>query len=350
MIKIIKLLAIFLSIHNNINAQSKGFELFGDIEGVKDGTTIYLVSREKDTLAIAKSANSKFKLNGYIKGSANFYFLKLDSNILNIHSNALWLVNSKLTLCGKLNDFGNLILRGSNAHDDWMDFKVLQDRTPPEQREAMKMKYINSHLNSLFTAYIIKTDLEESFDRLSNDSKNSYWGRVLKKRIDQAKVINIAQQLGRIPDFKIKSSDGQSISINSCASKYKYTLIDFWASWCGPCRTASPSLIKVYEAFESKGFNIVGVSIDESESAWKKAMSEDNVKWLNGIDNLQNAAKEIFGLVAVPGYLLINQEGKIIQSELISSIKVEQIRQFKDKNLSDNLYEIIEELLSDKQR
>ncbi|WP_316788806.1 TlpA disulfide reductase family protein [Pedobacter frigoris] len=324
--------------------KSQGFELSGDILGLNDLTTVYLLKNNEggsgiDTISKIKSRGSKFTFTGIVKGGANFYFIKLDSNVSKEFSNALWLMNKKLTVSGKLDDFRNLILKSSEAQDTWLAFKDLKGRTNPEQMTAMVDEFILSHLNSLFTPYIIvnSSNIEDMYLKLSEDAKNSFWGLKVKEKVNLTKY-------KKLPDFNVENIDGKIISIYQAIKNSKYTLIDIWASWCKPCREAIPEMKKVYDEFNKQGFNIIGVSIDKIAVDWKNAVKEDGSSWIHVLDQ-KGILKNTLGSVAVPSYILIDENGNIVQSELNSSIELTQ--KYPGKYFSHNLYEIIEMLFKE---
>lgn len=359
---IIKLLLVLIISSVQVLGQNKkGFQLKGNVAGLKDGTTIYLVTHEVDTIAKVTSKGSIFNFEGYIKRDANFYFLKVDTTVFHKQfSNALWLVNGKMTVEGKVNDWRNLNLSGSEPQIVWLAFKDLQDKNLKNTDwKVMRKEFIESHLNSLFTPYLIRNsdpaEREYAYSKLSQGIKDSFYGIEAANRIDGDKKRSLLKKLVEnnepMPDFTVSNVDGKRISILAIAAKSKYTLIDFWASWCVPCRAAVPEMKRVYDTFNNKGFNIVGLSTDKSEVGWKKAIDVDKTLWDHTIDNLDHAGKNIFDLKGIPGYVLIDQKGRIIQMDIISnSDGAFKIRKEGEKSLSSDLYEIIEGLLGDGKR
>src|SRR5690606_5543821 len=108
-----------------------------------------------------------------------------------------------------------------------------------------------------------------------------------------------------IPDFTFTTPDGQQASLLDVVGKNRLTLIDFWASWCKPCRAEIPNIKRAYEAFREKGFGILGISTDARESDWKKALEEDGVAWTMGLDNIVHASREFFDINAIPSMALV---------------------------------------------
>ncbi|KQS25476.1 TlpA disulfide reductase family protein [Dyadobacter sp. Leaf189] len=118
------------------------------------------------------------------------------------------------------------------------------------------------------------------------------------------------------PDFTLNSPEGKPVSLSSLRGKY--VLIDFWASWCGPCRMENPNVVRMYDKFKDKGFDIYGVSLDDNEKAWKTAISKDNLKWQHGseLKKWNSGVAQTYGVNAIPATFLIDKDGKIIAKNL----------------------------------
>lgn len=118
------------------------------------------------------------------------------------------------------------------------------------------------------------------------------------------------------PDFTLPDVNGKPVSLNSFRGKY--VLVDFWASWCGPCREENPNVVAAYNKFKDKNFMILGVSLDKEKSAWLKAIKDDNLTW-NHVSDLKfwnSAVVPLYGFEGIPYNVLIDPQGKIIAKEL----------------------------------
>ena len=125
--------------------------------------------------------------------------------------------------------------------------------------------------------------------------------------------VNAQLQTGHhIPDISLQNNEGNSVQILSL--KGKVLLVDFWASWCGPCRKANKKLVKLYKDFRDKDFEIIGISIDVDENKWKKAIISDKLEYIQLIDpkGFNARSAEIFGIEALPASFLFDKEGKLI--------------------------------------
>jgi thiol-disulfide isomerase/thioredoxin len=106
--------------------------------------------------------------------------------------------------------------------------------------------------------------------------------------------------------------DGDTVSIREIAKKNKLTLIDYWGTWCGPCVGEFPFLREVYAKFKDKGFSILGITQNEQEQGWRKAIDNHGINWQHGADEVDDAMHRVFRLNSIPAYTLIDQEGKVI--------------------------------------
>ena len=118
------------------------------------------------------------------------------------------------------------------------------------------------------------------------------------------------------PDFSAPNTEGTMTSLRS--SLGKITIIDFWASWCGPCRKENPSVVALYNEFHAKGLNIIGVSLDKDAAKWKEAIAKDNLTWTH-VSNLkfwQDPIAELYNIKSIPATFILDAKGKIIARDL----------------------------------
>ena len=129
-----------------------------------------------------------------------------------------------------------------------------------------------------------------------------------------------------IISFTMADIKGNNVSVTDEFAKHKLTIIDFWASWCGPCRQEMPSLVKTYNEYKDKGLGIVGVSLDEDKEQWSNAVSTMGMTWtqLSDLQGWQNSAAQMYGIQAIPFTIIVDSTGKV----LTAGLRGEELRSF----------------------
>jgi len=139
-----------------------------------------------------------------------------------------------------------------------------------------------------------------------------------KQEANNARQEVVADSGEKFIDVSGFNLDGQRVSLSDYAGKGKVVLIDFWASWCGPCIRAMPELISIYNEYKDRGFEIVGISFDNNKESWKKATEDLNITWPQ-FSNLKGWAEDAgipYGVQSIPNLVLIDKHGNIIERNL----------------------------------
>jgi peroxiredoxin len=199
------------------------------------------------------------------------------------------------------------------------------------------IKFIHSHPASMLSLKLFpKVAYEQPysvvkplFDGLSPIVKNSEDGKKMAENLEKMRATAIGQPA---PDFEMPDTGGKLVSLSSFRGKY--VLLDFWASWCGPCRAENPNLVNIYNKYKDQNFTIIGISLDKpgSKAAWLTAIKKDGLPWLqlSDLKFWDSPAAKLFGVQAIPQNFLIDPDGVIVGKTLMGKsleAKLEEIIQ-----------------------
>lgn len=168
----------------------------------------------------------------------------------------------------------------------------------------LSIYFLNSHL-SLYS----KKELLTIYNGWGLSFKRSQYGLAIKNRYLKKVDVQIGN---KIPDFTQQNQFGRLVSVSDF--KGKFLLIDFWASWCIPCRKENPNVVKVYKKYKSKGFDILAVSLDFNKQSWLKAIENDNLDWnhVSDLGGWENEVSRMLNVSSVPSNILVDQKGVVM--------------------------------------
>jgi peroxiredoxin len=263
----------------------------------------------------------------------------------------IFVENVKMTVTGNVDNLDRLEVRGSETHNEYNQInRQIQEITEEymtlyqEAREAaatgdtakanrlmqqveelyesttlFQEEFIRNNPASYATPYFLSrvqfSMEEEELDELvsSLDPKLNAVPSViaLKERIEKLKTVAV----GKIaPDFIMNDPGGNPIRFSDVYQRNEYTLLDFWASWCGFCRVENPNIVSVYNEFKHKGFDVFGVSLDRDREAWLKAIEDDRLTWthVSDLEYWNNAVAQMYVINSIPSSLIVDKNGKIV--------------------------------------
>lgn len=333
-------------------ASQPGFTIKGAIKGLAENSVVTLTNFNDETDTVARTLVKKglFTLTGTV-GEPNIYqvnFHEAQKKFL------MFIGNENISLQGDIASLQTTVVSGSPIHKDFSEFQEsftpLVTRlsqlnqqvasTPNLQRGDSIMITYNDHVNKIrktiddfietkpnspvapFVVLVtseIEGDLavvEKRFNKLSATQKAGFYGKILETQISDAKVGAIGTDA--IP-FIQEDTLGKPVSLSSF--KGKYVLIDFWASWCQPCRMENPNVVNAYQRFKSKNFTVLGVSLDRSKDNWLKAIHDDNLSWthVSDLKYWNNEVAQKYRVRSIPQNFLVGPDGKIIGRDLRGS-------------------------------
>jgi peroxiredoxin len=345
-----KFLLLFLFIpFFSIAQKANGFEIKAKITGLKDSSKVSLKSgSEGKILASAISLGGEFVLRGKLD-NADICILSF-SGLKEVSD--MFISNELINITGDISNIKAFQFEGSKTESDYFEFKSLLDpfkeklnglagkinqENDQHLRASMmkeftdlKQQVINSASEfmdkksnsavSPFVLYAISPlmeggalQLEPYFAKFSGNALKGPYAAALDKAINESKLGAVGTMA---IDFTQKDVNGKPVSLSSF--KGKYVLLDFWASWCGPCRQENPNVVRVYNRYKAKNFTVVGISLDQEKSRWIDAIKADGLTWtqLSDLKYWNNSVAQIYKIQSIPANMLIDPSGRIVGKNL----------------------------------
>ncbi len=266
---------------------------------------------DKDSLPLSK-----------IKGSYN-------NDELNAYKAKGWEVQKKMI---KFQQDNMAKMELAQKTKDMATIEALQKEYTKFQEDFIKQNdaYVSSHPKAFISALIIEGMFNQGapdikkikgyFDKLDESVKNTKHGKKIKKQLDElSKPVAAVKELkagDMAPDFSAPDAAGKTISLKQ--SMGKITIVDFWASWCNPCRAENPNMVALYKEFHGKGLNIISVSLDSDAAKWKGAIAKDGLTWtqVSNLKEMEDPIADAYGVKLIPTTFVLDANGKILARDL----------------------------------
>ena len=348
-----KLLSILFAGICFFSCTNTKFEINGTADKKMDGTTVFLkqrINRVWTSMDSVVVKDGKFAFNG-VADTAKIAYISFVFPAKNKVRQAFILENGKISVAidttgilkfsgTKLNDALQVYQNGKNEFNKKAEivYKAAEDTTltPEKQTElnakiadlereevSIDKKFAISNINTLagtfiFTNsfYAMSTVEKESIVRLMNDKTKE--NQRIKEIIADIATEKSTAVGNKFTDIKLPSVAGDSLALSDLVGKTDYVMIDFWASWCGPCMHSLPELKKIYNIYKGTRFQILGVSLDENADAWKGVISGRQLGWkhISDLKGWKCAGSRAYAVNSIPSTVLIDKNGKIVGRNL----------------------------------
>ena len=331
---------------------SNTYKISGSVEGLDDGDTLYITNDLQtgiptDTLIVK---DGKFELSGETDST---YLCMVYSEKRN-ELNAPFFVEPGNISIKLVETPGASRVGGTKCNEQWQELndsvmtigkeinriaEHIYGNTVDEMEQQKGMEQIDK-LNQRFSAIVVKTtekNIKNEFgyflltyypeELIDNEARMKLIDKLpeekQKRPVIQEMLANLKQAAESaegmtIKDFTQSGPDGTPLSLLGEVGKNKITVIDFWASWCGPCRQEMPFMLELYGKYKDKGLGIIGISLDEDSDAWKAASQQFNIPWtqMSDLKGWENAIAKHFCVNSIPHTIVVDQQGKILKRGL----------------------------------
>lgn len=220
---------------------------------------------------------------------------------------------------------------GNVSKEEQRDLEEKLEQIRNEKR-ARARQYIVANPKSFFSFDLVNErammgsyeNVKPLYDLLDPALQESRQGKTLAERLTVLKRSTIGESM-----LNFTQNDTEGNPVHFSDFKGKYVLVDFWASWCGPCRAENPNVLKEYQKYKEKGFTVIGVSLDDKADRWKKAIEEDGMPWtqVSDLKGWENEVSTYYGIRGIPSTLLVDPEGKIIAKDLRGELLAKKLEE-----------------------
>ncbi|UYZ60031.1 TlpA disulfide reductase family protein [Hymenobacter latericus] len=349
-------------------AEKGGFVVSGQLRNAPAGTPVYLAELTEGQFVSRDTVKTDAQGRFTLKGSASeptIYQIKL-----NEENNVLVALNNqtKLQLTGDASKLGaTYAVKGSKDSEVWQQmsramtrhgnymggimrrFQANAQAGRQDSMQLLEQKFyaakakstaelkgiIKKNPTSVVTAFVLGEpqlfNADENFGfadsvatQLTKAAPNSRYTQALVQKLEPMRKTAIGTVA---PDISLPAPDGKAVALSSLRGKY--VLLDFWASWCGPCRQENPNVVRTFDKYKGKNFTVFGVSLDQDKNKWLKAIDNDKLAWthVSDLKGWQSAAGQAYGIQSIPMNFLLDPQGKIIAKNLRGPALEEKLAQ-----------------------
>lgn len=335
-----KLIIIAAAAVAAVGCGNKGYVISGHIDGLED-SVLYIMNAQSENIDSATVANGSFTFKGFAEQPAAVY-LRTERPFAQIY-----LENGKITVEGSAEDLRNVAITGTPANDAQTAYNAFEHKFMEEyraadasQRDSLYEIYythlqqlVDANLDNIFGVHLYASEL--SYEATADEmlAQIAKFSPELQQTPTLVELKELAEAKARVEvgqpyiDIVQNDAEGNPVALSSIVGEGKYVLVDFWASWCGPCMGEVPYLVDTYKTYHDKGFEIYGVSFDKNADSWKDAIADKGMNWIHvsDLNAFTNDAAKDYAVRSIPSNFLISPDGVIIASGLRGEALKEKI-------------------------
>jgi thiol-disulfide isomerase/thioredoxin len=340
------------------SAQKDGYTINGNISGLEDGSMVVISNFSRTALVsdTTEIKNGQFTFTGTLATPEMFYLIINDAQET---TQSFFLDNSTVTITGNFDDIDNLVIKGSKNTLDAEALKqaerdleeavpvkfedlvteFYEETTTPARKEEimqvfnafeedkknLELAYINANSASPYAVFLLSRHIEDfPLDELAQKIETMQQqpalqnNRIINELVKTVGILKSTAVGQTAPDFTQNDPKGNPLTFSDIYRKNKLTMIDFWASWCGPCRQFNPKLTKLYAKYHGKGLEIMAVSLDNDGDKWVKAIESDKLTWhhVSDLQGWNNSVAQAYYVRYIPQNVFVDQNGIILAKQI----------------------------------